>query len=116
MTKNIFLDRSTLLKRSLMAFSGVLVILMLLFIPASHDIIPVVAVDKLVQLSNDELLDTLLENGLIVPEGLDKEYTEDAVKMIVDGIQQGNIVSGPIPFSYTKLAELTEQILDMTDS
>ncbi|WP_342564265.1 hypothetical protein NST84_03460 [Paenibacillus sp. FSL R7-0345] len=74
-----------------------------------------VAVEQLTQLSGEDMLDTLLENGLQIPEGLeDDEFTRNAAKEIVTGIESGAITADHIPYSYTKMVELAQNILDVT--
>ncbi|WP_256706974.1 hypothetical protein [Paenibacillus sp. FSL R7-0337] len=73
------------------------------------------AIEKLAQLSSDNLLDTLVDNGLILPEGLEQnEYTENAVKTIVSDIERGVVSTDHIPYNYTELAELARRILDVS--
>lgn len=74
-----------------------------------------VAVEQLTQLSGEDVLDTLLENGLRIPEGLEEdEFTRNAAKEIVAGIESGAITADHIPYSYTKMVELAQNILDVT--
>ncbi|MEK3796006.1 hypothetical protein MKX42_30155 [Paenibacillus sp. FSL R7-0204] len=68
-------------------------------------------------LSSDKLLDTLVDNGLILPEGVEQnEYTENAVKTIVSDIVRGVVNEDHIPYNYTELAELARRILDVSSS
>ncbi|AIQ45051.1 hypothetical protein R70723_03375 [Paenibacillus sp. FSL R7-0273] len=72
------------------------------------------AVEQLAQLSGDDVLDTLLDNGLRLPEGLEAdEFTRSAAKEIVTGIESGAITADRIPYSYTKMVELTQNILEI---
>ncbi|MEK3712778.1 hypothetical protein [Paenibacillus sp. FSL R7-0333] len=109
------------MKKSLKMLSGFLVI-MLLFVfafPANQvnaEANPL-AIERLAQLSSDNLLDTLVDNGLILPEGLEQnEYTENAVKTIVSDIERGVVNEDHIPYNYTELAELARRILDVSSS
>ncbi|CAM3324961.1 MULTISPECIES: hypothetical protein [Paenibacillus] len=107
------------MKKNLKTLSGLLalVILFIFFIPTSQanaDNNPV-AIEKLTRLSGEELLDTLLENGLILPEAFEQdEYTVNAVKTIVADIQRGVTTADRIPYNYTELAELAKRILDIS--
>lgn len=107
------------MKKRLKMLSGFIALLMLLmfFIPASqvNADSSSAAFEKLAQLSSEDLLDTLVENGLILPEALEMdEYTENAVKSIVTDIQRGVTNADHIPYSYTELAELAKRILDVS--
>ncbi|WP_429373895.1 hypothetical protein [Paenibacillus sp. DS2015] len=75
-----------------------------------------VSIDKLAELSSENLLDTLLDNGLILPEALEQdEYTENAVKTIVADIQRGVTSADVIPYNYTELAELAKRVMDVSE-
>lgn len=106
------------MEKSLKTLSGflALIILFISFIPttqASADSNPV-AIEKLTHLSGEELLDTLLDSGLVLPEAFEQdEYTVNAVKTIVADIQRGVTTAERIPYNYTELAELAKRILDM---
>ncbi|CAM4393542.1 hypothetical protein [Paenibacillus typhae] len=108
------------MKKVVRAFSLVMAFFLLhtIAIPApaaSADSTSPVALEKLTQLSGDDLLDTLLENGLQLPEGLEKdEYTRNAVKDVVTDIERGITTAEHIPYNYTKLAELAENILKIS--
>ncbi|MNB81978.1 hypothetical protein D3C75_287770 [compost metagenome] len=72
-------------------------------------------VEQLTQLSGEEVLDNLLANGLRLPEGLEAdEFTRNAAKEIVTGIESGAITADRIPYSYTKMVELAHNILEVT--
>lgn len=108
------------MKKSLKMLSGLLAILMLIAfcVPSPQvnaDNNPV-SIDKLAQLSSENLLDTLLDNGLILPEALERdEYTENAVKTIVADIQRGVTSADVIPYNYTELAELAKRVMDVSE-
>lgn len=75
-----------------------------------------VSIENLALLSGENLLDTLTDNGLILPEALeqDKENTESALKTIVADIQRGVTTADRIPYNYTELAELARRVMGVS--
>ncbi|WP_150272536.1 hypothetical protein [Paenibacillus tepidiphilus] len=105
------------MKRNLKMFSVLLAFLMLFVYcvpaPQANADSTLVPTEKLTQLSGEDLLNTLLNNGLVIPEALEKEkeYTENAVKTIITDIQRGVTSAERIPYNYTELAELARRVV-----
>lgn len=76
------------------------------------------SVEKLDEKTGSECIKILESHGLCLPEVYknDKKLAENSIKVIIKDLNNGTLSSGVIPYNYTELVELANQVIELAET